>query len=388
MLNISFEIAEFEQRVERARRQMTVERLDAIIVSSEKHIEYFAGYRSDLWASPTRPFYLVVPRESAPVAVLPQGADAAWLASSWVESFLTWPSPRPENEGVNEVATVVRGLPSVFGRVGIEMGPESRIGMPLADVFRLLEALRPLEVDDCAGLCRTLRLIKSPAEIACIRKACTIASDAFDRLPDFVTRGSTEKEVARRFMASMIAGGASKVPFLAMASGPGGYRTIILRASDRQLQEGDILAIDTGADVEGYFCDFDRNYAIGDPGDEAKAVYRALQRATDAGIKAAQPGNTAADLFHAQINAIRAEGIVPATQGRYGHGLGLTLTEWPSNAAHDETPLRPGMVMTIEPGIAYGDRKVMVHEENLVITEDGCELLSRRSAPELPIIGW
>lgn len=123
-------------------------------------------------------------------------------------------------------------------------------------------------------------------------------------------------------------------------------------------------------------------------GDEARAIYRALQKATDAGINAARPGNTAADLFHAQVNAIRAEGIIPETQGRYGHGLGLTLTEWSSNAAHDETPLRPGMVMTIEPGIAYGDGKVMVHEENLVITEDGRELLSRRGVPELPVIGW
>lgn len=117
-----------------------------------------------------------------------------------------------------------------------------------------------------------------------------------------------------------------------------------------------------------------------------------MQKATDAGINAACPGNTVADLFHAQVNAIRAEGIIPATQGRYGHGLGLTLTltltEWPSNAAHDETPLRPGMMMTVEPGIAYGEGKVMVHEENLVITEDGREFLSRRGAPELPVIGW
>jgi Xaa-Pro dipeptidase len=388
MLNTSFSTAEFERRVECARREMAIDQFDAIVVSHEKHIEYFAGYRSDLWASPTRPFYVIIPRTASPIAVLPQGADDAWRLSSWIGDFTTWPSPRPEDEGVSEVAAAIKALPRGFGRVGIEMGPESRIGMTLADMLRLIEALKPIEIDDCSQLCRRLRMIKSPAEIDYIRTACAIASDAFDRMPGFVMPGRTEKDVAGRFMAAMIAGGASKVPFLAMGSGPGGYSTIILRAGNRRLQEGDIFAIDTGADVCGYFCDFDRNYAIGEPADDVAAVYRALQRATDAGIGAARPGHRASDLFHAQYRAIEAEGIRPAVQGRYGHGLGMTLTEWPSNAAHDDTLLQPGMVMTIEPGIAYGDGKVMVHEENLVITEDGCELLSRRGPAELPVIHW
>ncbi|WEK46300.1 MAG: Xaa-Pro peptidase family protein [Candidatus Andeanibacterium colombiense] len=388
MLNTSFSSAEYHGRVARAQSLMHTHGLDAMLLSNEKHLEYFSGYRSDLWASPTRPFYLIVPLEGDPFAVLPQGADDAWRGSSWVKRFSTWPSPRPEDEGVSEVAAELRALPSRFGRIGIEMGPESRIGMTLGDVFRLIDALRPLEIADCAILCREVRIVKSDAEIAYIRRACTAACDAFDRMDEFATAGSSEAEVANRFAAAMLAGGASKVPFVAMGSGPDGYETIILRAGPRILEPGDIFAIDTGADVHGYFCDFDRNYAICEASEEARRIYRSLQRATDAGIAAARPGNTAADLFHAQARSIEADGIVAATQGRFGHGLGITLTEWPSNAPHDNTPLLPGMVMTIEPGIAYGEGKVMVAEENVVITENGCELLSRRASPELPAISW
>jgi Xaa-Pro aminopeptidase len=69
-----------------------------------------------------------------------------------------------------------------------------------------------------------------------------------------------------------------------------------------------------------------------------------------------------------------------------GHGLGAQLTEWPSLTSNDHTPLLPGMVITLEPGMDYGDGKLMVHEENIVITDDGAQLLSRRAAPGLPII--
>ena len=72
--------------------------------------------------------------------------------------------------------------------------------------------------------------------------------------------------------------------------------------------------------------------------------------------------------------------------GRLGHGLGIQLTEWPSNAAWDNTVLESGMVITLEPGMTYEFGKLMVHEENIVIRDEGPELLSRRAPKELPIV--
>ena len=83
---------------------------------------------------------------------------------------------------------------------------------------------------------------------------------------------------------------------------------------------------------------------------------------------------------------LEAGGATGNDVGRMGHGLGAQLTEWPSLTADNHNPLLPGMVITLEPGMNYDDGKLMVHEENIVITESGAELLSKRAAAELPVI--
>mgnify|MGYP000612365823 CR=1 FL=1 len=82
-----------------------------------------------------------------------------------------------------------------------------------------------------------------------------------------------------------------------------------------------------------------------------------------------------------------AGGAVGNSVARLGHGMGMQVTEWPTNTADDGTVLVEGMVMTLEPGLTWAPGKMMVHEENLVIRSDGPELLSRRAPPELPILG-
>jgi Xaa-Pro aminopeptidase len=155
---------------------------------------------------------------------------------------------------------------------------------------------------------------------------------------------------------------------------------------DRELEAGDILIIDTGTVYDGYFCDFDRNFAFGRASDTARRVYETVYRSTDAGLAAARPGATTTDVWQAMWSVLEAGGAKSNDVGRMGHGLGAQLTEWPSLTSKDQTPLEPGMVITLEPGMNYGDGKIMVHEENIVITDSGAQLLSRRAAPELPII--
>ena len=84
---------------------------------------------------------------------------------------------------------------------------------------------------------------------------------------------------------------------------------------------------------------------------------------------------------------LEAGGALGNNVGRLGHGLGLQLTEWPSNRPGDDTRLVPGMVLTLEPGMEFEPGRMMVHEENIVVIEDGCELLTKRAAPEMPVIG-
>ena len=95
---------------------------------------------------------------------------------------------------------------------------------------------------------------------------------------------------------------------------------------------------------------------------------------------------TAEDVWRAQSEVLEAGGSLGNNVGRLGHGLGLQLTEPPSNMPGDRTPIVADMVLTIEPGMAFAPGKMIVHEENVVITEDGCDLLTRRAPREMPVI--
>jgi Xaa-Pro aminopeptidase len=380
-----FAQSEFEERTARAQRLMAEQRLDALLLTTEPELRYFSGFLSQFWESPTRPWFLVVPLEGRPIAVIPQ-IGAAGMAATWIEDIRTWPAPEPEDEGVSLLAGVFGETAKRFGRIGVPLGHETHLRMPAADFAKLRDRLGNLEIADCTEIIRALRNIKSPAEIEKIRHVCQLTSRAFEALPARARIGETEREVCRRLRLDLIARGADSAPYLIAASGPGGYDNIIMGPTDRVLERGDVLIIDVGATFDGYFCDFDRNFAFGSPSDEARRAHEVVFAATEAGIAAARPGATTSDLWAKMWAVLEAGGALGETVGRLGHGLGMNLTEGPSHKPGDETPLQPGMVITIEPGMEFAPGKLMVHEENVVITEADAELLTRRAPPEMPVI--
>ena len=132
----------------------------------------------------------------------------------------------------------------------------------------------------------------------------------------------------------------------------------------------------------------DRNFAVGEADEESAKAYEITWQATEAGLAVAKPGITCADLFEAMQEVMAPHAIASSGDvGRLGHGLGMQLTEFPSHTFWDETVLREGMVLTLEPGYAFAEGKMMVHEENIVIRKEGAELLTKRAARTMPIIG-
>ena len=258
--------------------------------------------------------------------------------------------------------------------------------MPVADLLRLKRAIRPLVLADGSGVMRQARMVKSPTEVRRIRHICQIVSDAFEVLPKMVKPGDREADLVRKFQADILLRSAEKTPYTAIGSGRGGFSSIVMGPTNRRLRKDDIFLIDTDSRWGGYFSDFDRNIAIGTPSDEARRAHEAVFLATDAGIAAARPGSRASDVYRAQAQALEARGYAVGNVGRFGHELGKVMTEPPSNKPDDETKLLPGIVLTVEPNAMYGRGKIHVHEENLVITETGCRLLSRRAPREMPVV--
>lgn len=380
-----FAESEFEARTQRAQQMMQTQKLDAMLLTTEPHVRYFSGFLSQFWHSPTRPWFLLVPLTGKPIAVIPT-IGVAGMSQTWIDDVRSWSSPQPADDGISLLMSTIGELPRRFGRLGMTLGIESQLRMPTND-YRLLEReLADLELVDCAALMLKLCSNKSSAEVEKIQYVCELASDSFNDLPGIARTGMSEREILCAMRIDLLKRGADHTPYIVSASGKDGYGDIIMGPSDRILENGDVLIIDTGTVFDGYFCDFDRNFAFGKASDKAKKAYETVFRSTDAGLVAAKPGATTTDVWQAMWSILEAGGAQGNDVGRMGHGLGAQLTEWPSLTASDHTPLEAGMVITLEPGMEFEAGKLMVHEENILITDSGAELLSKRAAPELPLI--
>lgn len=380
-----FHQSEFEARTARAQDMMAAAGMSAILVLTESEVRYFTGFLTPFWQSPTRPWFVVIPAAGKPIAVIP-AIGTECMAATWIDDIRTWSSPNPADEGISLLSDVLQDVTSGNGAIGLPMGPETALRMSMLDFNRLSDTIAPLAFVDASPIIQTLRMTKSDAEIEKVRHICGVLSGVFEDLPNVLRTGMTNVEIFRTFKIAALNAGADDVAYLVGGTGQGGYGDIISPPSDTPSAHGDVLILDTGATFDGYFCDFDRNYMFGDTTDAAKRAYDVVYRATEAGIAAAVPGNTCADLYHAMQVVMDAGGAMGNDVGRLGHGLGMQLTEWPSNMPTDMTVLKPGMIMTLEPGMTFAPGKVMVHEENLVIREGAPELLSRRAASEMPAI--
>ena len=375
---------EFENRTLRAQKIMHEYQLDGILLTTPQNIRYFTGYDSQFWESPTRPWFVIVPLSGKPIAIVPEIGESEFK-KTWLDEIKTWPSPRPEDEGVSLLKSNLENVKKTFGQIGLELGSEMALRMPISDFLKLKEVVGTNLVDGSNAIW-DMRMIKTNEELKKIKFVCSIASDAYNALPSTLSIGNTEREAVHKLKIDILNRGADSVPFMPGISGKGGVSQIVCGPTDRILDDGDILFIDTGSTFDGYFCDFDRNYAFGRVASDVEKVYQILWQATEIGIKKAIPGATTNDIFNAMNKVIQDGGTIGNNVGRLGHGLGLQLTEPPSHRLGEKTVIKENMVLTIEPAMEYAPGKMIVHEENIIIQQDGAELITKRAPKEIPVI--
>ncbi|HFC05681.1 MAG TPA: aminopeptidase P family protein [Rhizobiales bacterium] len=383
-----FPVAEFRTRLANAQQMMAKAGLDALLLTTEPEVRYFTGFLTRFWESPTRPWFLVVPAQSAPIAVIPS-IGRQLMQQTWINDIRTWCSPSPDDDGISLLADALHECIGDHGRIGMPMGHESSLRMPLADFHKLTTLLAPVNFTSAADILRQLRMVKSDAEIAKIKTACTIADRAFKRVNEIAGPDTPLDEIFRRFQILCLEEGADWVAYLAGGAGQSGYGDVISPATPARLRPGDILMLDTGLVWDGYFCDFDRNFSIGPPTKAAATGHARLIEAVDAAMHIIKPGIAACEVFHAMDNVTtggKSGGKDGSDAGRLGHGLGMQLTEWPSFTPQDKTILKKNMVLTLEPNVQTASGRIMVHEENIVVTANGARFLSEPAGPELEVL--
>lgn len=379
-----FPSGEFTRRVQALQQRMAEEGVDALLLTTAADVFYVSGFLTRFWESPARPWYLVVPSQGEPIAVIPS-IGAYLMGQSWIGDIRCWQAPDPEDDGVSLLAATLCDVIPATGVLGVPMGLETQMRAPLGDFQRLCAALHPRQIKDATGIVQRVREIKSDLEVEKIRTACRVADAAFARVAEFAATSVPLDRVFRDFQRVLLEEGADWVSYVAGAAGQGGYGDVISPAAPVPMVRGDVLMLDTGAVKDGYFCDFDRNFSLGAPSRDTEAAQEALFQATETVLRALRPGWRACEVHALFDTELRRMGALPL-QGRLGHGLGITLTEWPSFTAKDQTELRAGMVLTLEPGVEIAPGRCLVHEENIVLRETGAELLSTRAPQRLPIL--
>ena len=365
---------EFQARTHRAQTLMAQNNLAALLLSTQAEVQYYTGFLTRFWESPTRPWFVVIPQSGDPIAVIP-AIGAHLMRQTWIDDIRTWQAPDYADDGLSLLANTLIEVTERDDRIGTADQMESHLRMPLADFRQLEQILATRVITSDAGITRHLRMVKSHAEITKIKTATAIADRAFDRVPEIAGAGVPLSQVFRDFQRLCLEEGADWVPYLAGGAGQGGYGDVISPATDTPLAMGDILMLDTGLVWDGYYCDFDRNFSLGPPSAAVSTGHAKLIEATQAAFEMARSGAVVSDLFHVMNNIVNPDNS-GSDAGRLGHGLGLQLTEWPSIIAQDHTPLVAGMVLTLEPAITLPDGQIMVHEEDILVTQSGAEWLS------------
>lgn len=231
-----------------------------------------------------------------------------------------------------------------------------------------------------------LRSVKEKEELACIRRACEIADRGYEYILGRVRIGMTEKQVENELLYYMKSLGAQKESFdIIVASGENGAMPHA-KAGDRVLRRGDFVTMDYGARVGEYCSDITRSFAVGEAGEPLATVYRIVREAQEKAIAAICPGRRCREIDAAAREHIRAAGYGENFSHNLGHSMGIACHEEPRFGPSDETVLKPGMVLTVEPGIYLEGTGGIRIEDDIVVTDDGCEVLTHASK-ELRVVG-
>ena len=224
------------------------------------------------------------------------------------------------------------------------------------------------------------RVVKDTAEVATIREAASRLGPVAEAVFRAARAGQRERAVAAVLESAMREAGYERLAFdTIVASGPHAALPHY-RAGDRILETGDLVVLDFGGVLDGYCCDLTRTVSIGPPSPEARRLYTAVYDAHQAAIAAIRPGVESTAVDAAARNLLETRGLGESFGHGTGHGLGLDVHEEPRitrpRSDVPAVPLVPGMVFTVEPGAYLAGFGGVRIEDDVLVTETGCEVLT------------
>ena len=223
----------------------------------------------------------------------------------------------------------------------------------------------------------SMRNIKSEEELEKLREAARLADYAVEVGCNEIAEGKTELEILMAIEFELKKKGAEKMAFDTMVlSGP---KTASPHGNpgNRKIKKGDFVLFDLGVVYQGYCSDITRTVAFGEPTDAQREIYETVSKAEQAAVDSVRPGVKAMEIDKAARDVIEQAGYGRYFTHRVGHGLGISVHEYPSVTGTNELVLEEGMVFTIEPGIYHPGITGVRIEDDVVVTADGVEVLTK-----------
>ncbi len=370
---------------------MSRNRMDAVLITTDTNHRYFSGHWTHRWGHKFTSLFALLPLERDPVLIVPPLETGMCEEDAWIEHVRTYQPPIRVRAGVSLLTEVIRELGLGGARIGAELGGVLWSRMPYDNFGRLKANLPGVQFTDAAQLLWKTRFSKSRAEIAYIRKAVQITNQAYRTLFDTVKPGMTERDLYSLLCVEHLKRGMDAPGSITLATCiPGDARSSnrsLRRHTDRTLTEGELIAHDAGGVYRGYWSDYTRMFALGRAEQKHKDAYRTVYECLQAANDAIRPGVPISTLVRVSIETLKRAGYVEQAQRvtGIGHAIGLDIIEPPFIELEDDALLEEGMVLTVEPSLYTGGAYFML-EEDVVVTDTGCEILSEPAPGELPVL--
>ncbi len=364
---------ERHERQQRARKLMSENPLDAIVLMEGTSLRYFTGIR---WWGGERLFALVLPAKGAAFYVCPafeEGRAREQIANAPDGDR---PDVRIWQEDDNPYHVLSQGLKE-RGMTSGKVGLEETVRFVFAD--GIAKAAPQATLTNATPVTAGCRMIKSPHEIALMRLACQVTLAAYEAVYHAMREGMTQHDVG-----DLIAAAYRQLGFSGEASVQVGEYSALPHGSrtPQVIREGSIVMIDDGCDVEGYQSDITRTFVLGKASDKMKTVFDVVHRAQAAALATARPGVECGAVDAAARKVISGAGYGPDYKyfgHRLGHGMGMDGHEWPYLVRGNTTKLEPNMTFSDEPGIYIPGEFGIRLEDDMHITESGAELFTPQS---------
>ena len=360
-------------RVEKARRLMAEQKIDAVMLCQGTSLVYFTNIR---WGGGERLFACVIPAKGEPFFVCPAFEEDRAREQIALGPFAGTADVRTWHEHESPYDRVAEGLRDRGITTG-KVGMEERIDFVFSDGVR--NAARAATIVSATPITAGCRMVKDAHELELMRLASTVTLKAYEAAYRALKEGMTQNDFARLVEAAH-----AQLGFEGGAGVQVGEYSALPHGSiaPQTIKEGAILLIDGGCDVAGYQSDLSRTFVLGKPSDKMRSVFDIERKAQDAALAAAKPGVPCE-----QVDAAARKVIVDAGYGpdykyfthRVGHGMGMDGHEWPYLVRGNKLPLAPGMTFSDEPGIYLRGEFGVRLEDDMYITEDGAKLFTPQS---------